>query len=224
MKVSIVTPVWNRADLTIAYLYQLWQLYAKRDDIEFVIIDNGSTDGTPATLEQWHSTMNGRLISIRNPENMGFGPANNQGVDSATGDIIILLNNDITILGDFVSIIEQQLEKRPEALLGAEYYDFDTGWNVFDGAIIPYLAGWCLACTKETWLRLDGFDERFVPCDYEDMDLSRTAMTEGVDLVQVGLPLQHTFEQTALQLEGGRRAITEKNRKLFIEKWGFFDG
>ncbi len=46
MKISVITPVWNRADLTMQFLRLNWGLYGSRHDVEFVVVDNGSTDDT----------------------------------------------------------------------------------------------------------------------------------------------------------------------------------
>jgi GT2 family glycosyltransferase len=221
MNVSVITPVWNRMDWTMRFLHQNWQRYRMRPDIEFIIIDNGSVDNTRRILAQWQKRMGDQLITIRNDENRGFGPANNQGAEAARGDVLIFLSNDVVLRGDYMALIEETLARdssRP--LVGAQLYKHDTGWNRFNGRTIPYLAGWCLACTAPTWQTLGGFDEQYVPCDYEDIDLSMVAAKKNVPLKEVALPLEHAFGQSAQSLTGGRAAVTHHNRELFIEKWG----
>jgi GT2 family glycosyltransferase len=219
---SIITPVWNRADLTGALLYHLWKLYEHRAEVEFVVVDNGSRDGTPAFLAAQRRSMHGRLVVVRNEENCGFGPANNQGARAARGEALIFLSNDVIPRGDFVTPLVALFARKPRALAGAQLLDFDTGWNRFDGNVIPYLAGWCLACTRATWETLGGFDERYTPCDYEDMDLSQAAQRQGVELVALDLPLQHAFGQSAARLPGGREMHTVRNRDRFVAKWGLY--
>jgi GT2 family glycosyltransferase len=221
MDVSVITPVWNRADLTMAFLYANWGLYASRPEVEFVIVDNGSTDNTPAVIGQFHSMMNGRLIRVRNEKNQGFGPGHNRGVGHASGDIFIFLSNDVQPTGDYVSLIVQALDEEPGALVGPEMLRHDTGWNTFNGQTIGYLAGHCVACKRDTWDLLGGWDERYVPCDYEDIDLSYTALHKGVPLLEVPLPLNHLFGQSAQALVSGRHAITLQSQARFKEKWGF---
>lgn len=221
VKTSIITPIWNKSEVTHHFLYHNWRVYQTIPEVEFIVIDNGSQDNTPSILVHWKKTMGDRLVIHTNPENRGFGPANNQGAELARGDILIFLSNDVIAMSDYVSIIKQELECIPTDLLGAQLLAYDTGWNKFGDEIVPYLAGWCVACTKSTWKQLGGFDERYVPCDYEDLDLSLTAKQEGIPIRQVHLPLEHAFGQSAAQLEGGREAITLKNRELFKEKWDF---
>jgi len=221
--VSIVVPVWNRCDLTLQLLSGLRRFYSIRPQVEIVIVDNGSADGTIALLAAWKRNLGGRLVVARNDANRGFGPANNQGAALAKGDVLIFLSNDVVPLGDFLTPLVGVFARKPTALAGAQLLDFDTGWNCFDGRVISYLAGWCLACTRATWAALGGFDERYTPCDYEDMDLSYAAQRQGRELVALDLPLRHTFGQTAMRLPGGRELHTVRNRDRFVAKWGLYD-
>lgn len=219
--VSIITPVWNQGDITHQFLYRNWQIYLSKPEIEFIIVDNGSTDNTQAILNQWQRTMQERLIIETLPENKGFGPGNNIGAKLAKGDILLFVSNDTVPLGDYTIAIQSKLNSHPDALVGPQLLTGDTGWNTFNGKTIPYLMAWCFACTKATWEKLGGFDEQFVPCDYEDIDLSLTAAQKGIELLEVSLPLQHIWGQSAKALSGGRQEITLRNQRRFKEKWGF---
>lgn len=215
VEASIVVPVWNRCDLTMQFLYQHW-MQAQGHDAEFVVVDNGSTDNTPAILETWKLRMGKQLVILRNEENRGFGPGHNQGAAVAMGRVLIFLSNDVAALGDYLTSLLEIVADG--ALYGAELLKHDTGWNKFDGQTIPYLAGWCIAATRPTWDKLGGWDERYVPCDYEDLDLSYAAMKKGMKLVNLELPLRHAFGQSARNLD--RLTITERNREKFMDKWG----
>jgi len=217
--ISVITPVWNRADLTAQYLYGNDIHYPKDTTIEWIIIDNGSTDGTGGILRYWSNIICDRLIVLRNEENLGFSKAGNQGAKQAMGNILVFLNNDIIIKGDFITAIEKAISANPKSLIGAQLITTDTGWNVFDGQPIPYLAGWCLAMTREIYDDLGGFDERFTPAYYEDIDLCYSAAQKGYGLQQISLPLQHLGEQSGKRLPG-RQKITETNREKFAKKWG----
>lgn len=221
MKVSVITPVWNRADLTMQFLHLNWGLYANRHDVEFVIVDNGSTDSTPRVLDRFEGMMGDRLFICRNEENRGFGPGHNQGACAAQGEILIFLSNDVVPGGDYIALIEAALAEEPGALVGPEMLRHDTGWNTFNGVTIPYLAGHCIACHRDTWGLLGGWDEQYVPCDYEDIDLSHAATQRDIPLVELSLPLTHLFGQSAQNLSEGRAAITLRSQAKFKEKWGF---
>lgn len=220
VNVSVITPVWNRADLTHKFLFQNWGFYVNTPEIEFIIIDNGSTDNTPQILKMWGVRMREQLRVITNEENLGFGPANNQGAEAAKGQILVFLSNDVLVSGDYAGPISAFLVENPKAIAGPQLLTHDTGWNTFNGQSISYLFGWCFFCLKSTWQGIGGFDPQFVPCDYEDIDLSMQAVKAGYELKELKLPLQHISGQSAAQLEGGRLQITLKNQTLFKQKWG----
>lgn len=214
---SIITPVWNQAALTRQFLLQNYRLYFDRDDLEFVIIDNGSTDNTSLALELSEL----KPVVKHNQQNEGFPIACNQGAKAAMSEYLLFLNNDVYIYGDYVSPLLRTLRAHEgKALVGAELLSHNTGWNVFGNRPpISYLPGWCLGIGKATFEALGGFDERYSPADYEDMDLCYNAVQSGYVLVSLPLPLSHLSGQTGAQLPN-RRIITEQNRAKFGYKWG----
>lgn len=60
---------------------------------DVVVVDNGSTDGSVESLRERHADV--RLIV--NDSNRGFSPAANQGIASARGEMVALLNNDVEV-------------------------------------------------------------------------------------------------------------------------------
>jgi len=216
--ISVITPVWNQQDITSQFLYHHWRLYRGRTGFELVIINNGSTDGTKHILDMYqHNFTKDRMQVITNEVNQGFSVACNQGAKAARGDVLVFLNNDVLLMGDYLTMAENFIG--PKGLVGAELLTHDTGWNKFGDVIIPYIPGWCVAVQKASLEALGGFDERYTPADYEDLDLSYNAKQQGYDLVSLPLPLRHLSGMTGGQL-GDRRAITEANRIKFAEKWG----
>ena len=63
---------------------------------ELIIVDNGSTDGTPEWLEEQKESF--RLRVIRNSENVSFSRGCNQGAEIAGGEYLLFLNNDIQVM------------------------------------------------------------------------------------------------------------------------------
>ncbi len=217
--ISIITPVWNYANLTAQYLFYNDIHYLDDPDVQWIIIDNGSKDGTGGILQYWKDIIGDRLVILKNETNMGFSVACNQGAARADGNILLFLNNDILIKGDYIAPLEKALAHNPNSLAGPKLANSDTGWNVFGDKLISYLIGWCLAMPKEIFVDLGGFDERFSPAYYEDIDLCYNALQKGYDLQQVWVPLQHLGEQSGGQLKD-KQGITEANRVKFAEKWG----
>jgi glycosyltransferase involved in cell wall biosynthesis len=89
--VSIVTVCFNaEAHLREAIECVLAQTYG---DIEYVVIDGGSTDSTLAILREFEPRFAGRMRWVSEPDE-GLYDAMNKGVAAATGDLIGLLNAD----------------------------------------------------------------------------------------------------------------------------------
>lgn len=77
-----------------AHLERLFDGLLKRTryhPLEIVLVDNGSTDGSLELFGQWE----GDKRLVQNPENQSFSVSNNQGIRTASGDLILLANNDL---------------------------------------------------------------------------------------------------------------------------------
>ena len=88
--VSIVIPTRDGLEHLRRLLPALDQLVYR--DVEIVVVDNGSRDGTGEWLVANRPAFPTRVIA--NAENRSYAEANNQGVAAATGELILLLNND----------------------------------------------------------------------------------------------------------------------------------
>jgi len=88
MKVSIITSVYNNVS-TIEEAIQsvLSQEYA---NIEFIVIDGGSTDGTQAVIERYRDQID---CYVSEPDR-GIYDGLNKGIERATGDIVAFLHSD----------------------------------------------------------------------------------------------------------------------------------
>jgi GT2 family glycosyltransferase len=104
-------------------------------------------------------------------------------------------------------------------LIGNYFHANDTGWNKFGNTLFPYMAGYMLASTSDGWKELGYFDERYVPNDVEDIDLSTTALKLGYNLTSLNLSsIIHKGGQT-LKYCSEREKITRINQKKFEVKW-----
>lgn len=107
MKVSIITVVYNNKE-TINHAIQsvLNQNYS---DIEYIIIDGGSTDGTVDIIKDYKKQIN-KFIS---EPDRGIYDAMNKGIKWAEGDIIGILNSDdFYINNDLISQIVEEVENK----------------------------------------------------------------------------------------------------------------
>lgn len=79
-------------------------------DTEIFVVDNNSSDGSVPFLKQKFSD----VIFIENRENVGFGKANNQAINCASGTYTLLLNPDTLIQEDTLQILINYLERNED--------------------------------------------------------------------------------------------------------------
>ena len=116
MKVSIITVTFNSISVINDCLDSISS--QEYDNIQHIVIDGASTDGTLSILESKHSQLN-TLIS--KPDN-GIYDAMNKGIKIATGDIIGFLNSDDFYLNNkVISKVVKEFEK--DSFLDACYSD-----------------------------------------------------------------------------------------------------
>jgi len=215
--VSIVIPSYDHWELTNQILTDLYN-HCLKDIDEVIVVNNGSTDPNVAEgMKHWfNSAMPVKEFVI--PKNIGFLRASNKGIEFAKGEIVVLISNDVRIESDNLILEIKRLLKN-KCLVSGKLYNDSTGWNDFGGTIYKYGEGWLLAFTKETWKDLGGFDDRYAPNDYEDVDISTTALSKGYTLVALdNVSLTHLGGKT-LQYSPNRQALTETNREKFRDKW-----
>jgi glycosyltransferase involved in cell wall biosynthesis len=115
--VSVVTPSYNQAEFLEETIRSvLEQAY---EPIEYVVVDDGSTDGSLDIAER-HAD---RLTLVRQ-ENAGQAAAINRGFERTRGELIGYLNSDDTLLPAAIATMVAELERDPELLLvyGDAYY------------------------------------------------------------------------------------------------------
>lgn len=218
-KTSIVIPYYNHWELTHQALFDLYS-HCRESIYEVVLVNDGSTeimsyDG----LEWWKKN---KMLPIRvldMEENVGFLRASNAGIRKASGDIVVLLSNDVRVQENIITKIEKILEDDPASLIGGRLYTESTGWNKFGDKIFPYVEGWLLATTKDGWKELGGFDEQFAPNDYEDVDLSTTAAHKGFTLCELLYAKVTHIGAQSIGYSSVREELTKKNQKKFEAKW-----
>jgi GT2 family glycosyltransferase len=179
MTVAVVTPWHQHLELQPDYDRAL-ELGPWPD--ELLIVDNGSAPPLG-------------FAAIRNDENLGFCKASNQGLDAATSDVVVFLNNDIAAT-EHGWLQELQDAARPSVLVGARIRS-DAHTQV-DGRVYPYIDGWCLAGLREDLLELGGFDTSLEePAYFSDNLLCLEARARGFTLRQTEVGLLHRVGATA---------------------------
>jgi glycosyltransferase involved in cell wall biosynthesis len=175
MKISLITVCYN-AEKTIEKTIQsvLEQDYA---DIEYILIDGASNDGTMAIVNKYAQN----ISVIKSEKDQGMYDGINKGISLATGDVVGILNaDDVFSENDILSIIAKVFNTNSEidAVIGDIAFVKETGkqtryyssakWNPkkFVWGFMP--AHPTFYCKKEIFIELGAYRTDFeIAADYE---------------------------------------------------------
>ena len=226
-KTSIIIPVCGNEKMTQECLESIEK---NTTDYEIIIIDNGSTP--PFT---------GQYKVIRNSENFGFTKAVNQGLYKATGDVIVILNNDTIVTPHWLECLKFHLEKYDmvgpvtNRISGPQQIAFpsDTHSLRVDsfaewlhqkncGLTIDHhrLVFFCVAFKKSVVEKIGFLDEQFSPGNFEDDDYCLRAIEAGLRLgIAQDVFIYHHGSQTHLSLGLDHAGLLKTNAAKFEAKW-----
>ncbi len=138
--ISIISVNYNQSTATCDFLRSLVRFAVLDDAVEVVLVDNMS-DGKEESL---FKSVYPDLIYVRSPENLGFAGGNNLGIQHATGDYLLFLNNDTEITENFISAMRGELDHHPDiGLLSPLILYFDDKRKIQYAGYTPmnYLTG-----------------------------------------------------------------------------------
>ena len=240
----MVVPLHNCLALTQAMLASLHATLPPDTTAELLLVDDGSTDGTRAWLEAIAAHPPSGWLPLRilvNERNRGFAVSNNRAAALARGELLLLLNNDLVLLPDWLEPLlsaHRRLGARA-GLVGNVQLDVATGAvdhagleltvtgkpvhtreipreaSSGDGVrIVPAVTGACVVLSRALWEELGGFDEGYVNGG-EDIDLGYRARAAGrVNAVALRSVIRHHVSSSP-----GRKARDEHNSRRLALRW-----
>jgi GT2 family glycosyltransferase len=213
--------------------------------LQIIVVDNASADQTPERLRAWAETDPARRQVILNADNRGFGPAVNQGLAVATGDYLVVLNNDTIVgpgwtrgmrrhfevdagLGLICPITNNIGNEAQVALPGrtpnevfasARRHSFQRSGRRL---ALPNVAFFCVMMPRRVYESVGPMDEQFVPGFFEDDDYCLRVRDKGWTIACAEDVFVYHELSASFDAEGAtrRQAIFARNKALFEKKWG----
>lgn len=195
---SFVIPNYNGSRAIEACMNAVFAACANtRLTTEIIVVDDASADDSPRYLE----SLGDIIHLIMRPRNGGFASTTNIGLLSATGDVIILINNDVNVPPDIIDMAARHFDDAN--LFAVSFLAIDENGDQRIGLVAPSLkkgflkgvpadyptdaqpratffaSGGGSAIDREKLLALELFDETFDPFYWEDVDLSVRALKRG---------------------------------------------
>jgi GT2 family glycosyltransferase len=211
---------------------------------EIVVVDNASTDGTVDYLRALAAS-HPQVRLVLNDHNVGFAGGNNRGLHAATGDVVVLLNNDTLVPPGWLARLVRHLESPDVGLVGPTTNSSDNEAEIdipystygqflsfsqerasdLDGAEsdLPMLVMFCLGMRRDAHDRIGALDERFEIGMFEDDDYALRARALGYRIVCAEDIFVHHFGHASVGRiadDGGYGEIFRANRERFERKWG----
>jgi GT2 family glycosyltransferase len=172
MDVSIILVNYNTKQLTIDCLESIYEK-TSGVDFEVFVVDNASQEDSIESIKEAFP----QVKLIKNPENIGFGRANNVGIKKSVGRYVFLLNTDTVLINNAVKVLFDFMEENPE--VGA------CGGNLFDADREPVHSFGYLKTPIDHLMRFSGF-RYFYKCKKNDVNRGKLRQVEqiiGADLM-----------------------------------------
>lgn len=206
-RVSIIVLGWRDAPSLLRCLRSLARCCDGRTPFELLLFLNAPS----AELATRARLVRGARVA-ESPVNLGFGGGINAAAAGARGELIVLLNDDAVIEPGWLEALVNAADTQPAAgVIGSCALNWngtirEAGGQVWRDASVTlygkgqpaatpafmglrpveFVSGCSFLVRRKLWLELGGFDERFYPAYYEDVDLCLRARAAGFDVLCEG--------------------------------------
>jgi GT2 family glycosyltransferase/glycosyltransferase involved in cell wall biosynthesis len=243
-RVSIIILNLQKTLTTLQCLFFL-RKYTDLEGVEVLVVDNGSSPENFALLCKHASPCQVLRIGV----NRGFGEANNIGVEYASGEILVFLNNDAFVTDHWLSGLETVLRSNPSigavgprflypdgslqeagAMIGSDGTAVQRGKHLdprdplfSQQEEVDYCSAATLMLWKDLFIQVLGFDLCWDPAYYEDADLSLKLRLLGKRTIYTpDVEIVHLENATSSDqsLDLRLHNVVRANRMKFVARWG----
>lgn len=242
-EVTILVPMYNHVGMTLECIASIAaHVDADTPTFEVLVADDGSDDESVSVLRQVR-----HLRCVRQPRNLGFLRNCNLAAREAHGRLLLLLNNDVQVTAGWLRALVDCIDAASYIGAVGPKIVYPSGWlqeagtrlkrdassqmiglNDLPGRPeygydrdVDYVTGACLLTPRELFIRLGGFDERYVPAYCEDSDYCLRLRAEGLRRIYcAGATVVHHLSKTSDALAGGYKTrCIARNLDQFSQRW-----
>lgn len=242
-KVSVIVLTYNNLDLTKACLHSI-EKHSHYSNIELILVDNASTDGTPEFLTSYAEGKE-HVVLCLNDSNLGFSAGNNVGLKAATGDYIVILNNDTYVTEGWIHGLVRGLRRHPslglvgpvtnnignEAKININYSDMEQMaiaareyTRTHAGEVYPVRAAafFCVMFSRQVYEKVGPMEEKFGVGFFEDDDYCNRVREAGYEVAVIeDVFVHHHLSASFNKLKAEKKQeLFERNKKIYEDKWG----
>ena len=242
-RVSVIILTFNNIELTRACLDSVLSR-SDYPNLEVIVVDNASSDDTPAYLEALVQS-NPDVRVVLNRENLGFAAGNNVGLSIATGDYLIILNNDTVVTQGWVMTLLRHLQNDPgigivgpvtnnignEARIEAQYKNIEempgeafryTLLNMGKRHPLRTAAFFCVMFPRSVYELCGPICEDYGRGFFEDDDYCRRVESIGKRVVCAeDVFVHHHLSASFDKLKNSeKQKLFQKNKEIYEKKWG----
>jgi len=239
---SIVVVTLNAFEFASRCIDAIFQ-NSDTEPFELIVVDNGSTDETWPFLEDL-ARKRSNVRVLRNPTNMGFSYAADQGIFLAKGEFVVTMHSDTLVTKGWLRRLKRIASSVPGAGLVGPVSNNVSGDQAVDtgdlrtmdliqgyaGAMavrlagqtqeVNRLSGFCLMARREFLDRVGVLDIVYPAVGFEDDDLCVRARLAGFKcMIAQDVFVYHFRSRTFADNNMDRSRLMEQNRRRFLRKW-----
>lgn len=198
---------------------------------EVIVVDNGSTDGTVAVVQEWirsspHAAANLQIVDASSTP--GIPAARNAGARAAEGRVLAYCDADDEVQPGWVAAIAHGLQGT--SLVGGRLIAFESDGtcrgDLYGGLVetsyLPHIGCANAAVDRRTFLEVGGFDESLPRYGFEDVDLSWRMQEAGHQIIYLPDAVVH-FSLSGSRASVRKRFELGKGRVLMARRFPRYD-
>ena len=201
VRLSVIIPFHNAERTLQRCLESVKQ--AISDDMEVLLIDDGSSDASPATATQYSFRL------IRMPRCSGPAAARNRGAHEARGELLLFIDADVVLHDDTIDQILETYQQRidivgvsaiysDKPLLSGLFQEFKTleetyKYSAYRSQAYSGFDAHCASIKRDIFLELGGFNTSYTGADTEDLEFGHVLAKKYQNCINPAAVVDHHY-------------------------------